>query len=132
MKLNLAYFLILLFYLCEIKNKMPTKIHFQESWLSDRRFVEWIAGSNSKENAQCKLCKCVMGYWCYFMVKWQWEEGLAWKTKLLMLTCTKYQLLRINWSWTISTVIVFCHSHCQSQTVCRNQWDALDKDTKSP
>ena len=38
---------------------MPNKTYFHESWLFDR-FVEWIARSNSKENAYCKICKCVI------------------------------------------------------------------------
>ena len=31
---------------------MPNKTYFHESWLSDSRFVEWIA--------YCKLCKCTI------------------------------------------------------------------------
>ena len=34
--------------------------------------------------------------------------------KFLMLTCTKYQLIPVNWPMNIWTVIVFCHSHLQS------------------
>ena len=76
LKLSLTLYnliLILLFYLDEIKNKMPNKTYFQKSWLSDSRFVKWIVRSNSKENAHGKLCKCVIGfsnmgekalYWC--------------------------------------------------------------------
>ena len=58
-KFNLI-FLILLFYLDKTKNKMPNKTYFHESWLSDIRFGEWIARSNSKENSYCKICKCVI------------------------------------------------------------------------
>ena len=58
-KFNLI-FLILLFYLDKAKNKMPNKACFHESWLSNSRFMEWIARSNSEENAYCKLCKCVI------------------------------------------------------------------------
>ena len=58
-KFNLI-FLVLLFYLEETKNKMPNKTYFHKSWLSDSRFVEWIAHSKSKENAYCKICKCVI------------------------------------------------------------------------
>ena len=39
---------------------MPNKSYFCRSWLSDTRFVEWIVHSNSKANAYCKLCKCVI------------------------------------------------------------------------
>ena len=39
---------------------MQNKTYFHESCLSDSRFVEWVARSNSKENAYCKLCKCVI------------------------------------------------------------------------
>ena len=39
---------------------MLNKTCFRESWLSDSRFVEWIARSSSKENAYCKFCKCVI------------------------------------------------------------------------
>ena len=37
---------------------MPNKTYFHETWLSDSRFVGWIARSVSKETAHCKLCKC--------------------------------------------------------------------------
>ena len=42
------------------KSKMLNETYFHESRLSDNRFAEWIASSNSKENAYYKLCKCVI------------------------------------------------------------------------
>ena len=46
------------FHLHHVKNGIPNKTCFYETWLSDSRFMKWVACSVSKENAQCKLCKC--------------------------------------------------------------------------
>ena len=50
--------IIFSFSLDNIKNIMPNKTYFHETWLSDSRFVGWIARSVSKETAHCKLCEC--------------------------------------------------------------------------
>ena len=59
--MNLTWFLNVIqfvysFYLNKIKNKMPNKTYFHETWLVDSRFMEWIAQSVSKKQAHYKVC----------------------------------------------------------------------------
>ena len=115
---SLWIFIFLLHQLKRNKNKLW--ILSERTWL-----FRWFICQGNK-------CVQLQNYFicfqaCAGMIKQQWKRGLVWTTKFLVLTCTKYQLPVVNWSLTIWTVIVFCHSHCQSERVCQNQWDVLDK-----
>ena len=116
---------IFIFVLYQLKrNKNKLWILSERAWL-----FRWFLcqGNKCVQLQNCFICFLA----CAGMIKQQWKRGLVRTTKFLILTCTKYQLPLVNWSLTIRKAIVFCHSHSQTERVCRSQWDVFDKDTKS-